>query len=80
MNNRKGSMRYFFKAVALSVKIKSPASIIVSVLGFGAAFFPMLISLRLQTFTNDVQALFNQPVIPEVFSPHSEWRQGSREV
>jgi len=58
---RKVSIRYFFRAVALSVKIKSPVSFIVSILGFGAAFFPMLISLRLQEFTNNVQSLFNQP-------------------
>ena len=54
-------MRYFFRAVALSVKIKSPVSFIVSILSFGAAFFPMLISLQLQTFTDNVQSLFNQP-------------------
>jgi len=60
MDKRKSNIKYFFKSVALNVKIKSPASIIVSILGFGAAFFPMLISLRLQEFTNNVQALFNQ--------------------
>jgi len=58
---RKTNIKYFFRAVALSVKIKNPVSIIVSVLGFGAAFFPMFISLRLQEFTNNVQSLFNQP-------------------
>jgi ABC-type multidrug transport system fused ATPase/permease subunit len=61
MDKRKINIKYFFRAVALSVKIKSPVSFIVSILGFGAAFFPMLISLRLQAFTNDVQSLFNQP-------------------
>jgi len=61
MDKRKVSIKYFFRAVALSVKIKSPVSFIVSILGFGAAFFPMLISLRLQAFTDNVQSLFNQP-------------------
>jgi len=61
MNKRKGNIKYLFRAVALSVKIKSPFSFAVSVLGFGAAFFPMLISLRLQIFTDHVQSLFNQP-------------------
>ena len=61
MDKRKGKIKYFFRAVALSIKIKSPASVIISILGFGAAFFPMLISLQLQSFTNDVQSLFGQP-------------------
>jgi hypothetical protein len=61
MDKRKINIKYFLRAVALSVKIKSPASLIVSILGFGAAFFPMLISLRLQAFTDKVRSLFNQP-------------------
>ena len=59
MNKRKVNFKYFFKAVGLSVKIKSPVSFIVSIVGFGAAFLPMLISLQLQAFTNNVQSLFN---------------------
>jgi ABC-type multidrug transport system fused ATPase/permease subunit len=61
MDKREINIKYFFRAVALSVKIKSPVSFIVSILGFGAAFFPMLISLQLQAFTDNVQSLFNQP-------------------
>ena len=34
---------------------------IVSILGFGIAFFPMLISLQLATFTDGVQGLFDDP-------------------
>ena len=45
----------------MSVKIKSPVSLVVSILGFGAAFLPMLISLQLQAFTNNVQSLWGQP-------------------
>ena len=54
-------VKYFFRAVALSVKIKSPVSFIISIAGFAAAFLPMLISLRLQVFTDEVQLLFNNP-------------------
>lgn len=53
--------KYFFRAVALSVKIKSPLSFIVSIAGFAAAFLPMFISLHLQSFTNYVQKLFANP-------------------
>ncbi len=53
--------KYFMRAVALSVRIKSPMSFIVSILGFAAAFLPMFISLRLAAFTNGVQALFDNP-------------------
>jgi len=61
MKNRIRNIKYFFRAVALSIKIKSPFSLIVGIVGFSAAFFPMLISLRLQIFTNNIQSLFNQP-------------------
>lgn len=42
----------------LSVKVKSPFSLAVSVGGLLAAFLPMLISLQLQIFTDCVQELF----------------------
>jgi len=54
-------VKYFLQAVALSIKIKSPLSLIISIAGFAAAFLPMLISLQLKEFTNHVQSLFNQP-------------------
>lgn len=54
-------IKNFFSAVFLSVKIKSPISFIVCVLGFAAAFLPMLISLQLESFTNRVQVLFHKP-------------------
>lgn len=50
----------FFRAVALSVRIKSSQSLIVSFVGFLAAFLPMLISLQLAEFTDKVQLLYNQ--------------------
>ena len=60
-DKRKPKIKYFFRALAMSVKIKSPVSFMIGILGFGAAFFPMFISLRLQIFTDNVQSLFNQP-------------------
>ncbi len=54
-------VNYFLRAVMLSIRIKSPVSLVISILGFVAAFFPMLISLQLATFTNGVQNLFENP-------------------
>jgi ABC-type bacteriocin/lantibiotic exporter with double-glycine peptidase domain len=46
------------KALKISLKTKTIASIIVSILGFPMAFLPMLISLSLKSFSNQVQALY----------------------
>ena len=54
------SLRVIGKAIKISVKTKSAASVIVSVLGFAAAFLPMLISLKLSDFSNRVQGLFGK--------------------
>lgn len=56
-------IKYFFRAIALSIRIKSPISHIVSCCSFLAAFLPMLISLQLATFTDKVQVLYDQPSI-----------------
>ncbi len=56
-------MRYFFRAIALSIKLKSPLSLVVSCGSFLAAFLPMLISLQLATFTDDVQALYHKTIL-----------------
>lgn len=53
--------KYFMKSLALSLKIKTPISIIVSIIGLFAAFIPSLISLQLEKFTNGVQALLDNP-------------------
>ena len=53
-------LKYFIMSVVLSVKVMSPASLAVNILGFGMAFLPMLIALRLQAFTDYVQALYGQ--------------------
>lgn len=55
-------VKYFFKAIVLSVRIKSPLSHIVSCCSFLAAFFPMLISLQLAAFTDKVQLLYHQRI------------------
>ncbi len=57
------SMWVLIKAIKVSVKTKSAASIIVSVLGFAAAFLPMLISLELSRFSNLVQGLFGKGTV-----------------
>lgn len=54
---------YFFRSVKLSVRLKSIPSRAVSVVGFGAAFLPMLISLRLAVFADIVQQLFGEPAL-----------------
>lgn len=54
---------YFFRSIILSIKMKSIPSRIVSVLGFPAAFLPMLISLKLAAFTDVVQQLFGNPAL-----------------
>lgn len=54
-------IKYFFRAIALSIRVKSPISMIISILSFGMAFSPMLISLQLADFTDGVQGLFNKP-------------------
>ena len=51
--------KYYRKAIALSITLKSPMSLIVSVLGLGMAFFPMLISLQLAVFSDGAQNLYN---------------------
>ncbi|MDR2043349.1 MAG: ABC transporter ATP-binding protein/permease [Clostridium sp.] len=56
-------IKAFFRAISLSVKLKSPISFIVSILGFAAAFLPMLMSLRLADFTDKASALFGNPDI-----------------
>lgn len=56
-------IKAFLRAISLSIKLKSPISFIVSILGLAAAFLPMLISLRLADFTDKVSALFENPGI-----------------
>lgn len=56
-------LSYFFRSVKLSVRLKSAPSRAVSVVGFGAAFLPMLISLRLAVFADIVQQLFGEPAL-----------------
>jgi len=61
MAKRRASIKSFIKALVLSTKIKTPFSFAISILGFGMAFFPMLIALQLEAFTNNAHDLFNQP-------------------
>lgn len=45
------------KAFAVSIKIKGPVSMAVSLLGFGAAFLPVLLAGQLRALTDALQAL-----------------------
>lgn len=51
-------IKYFFQSLGLSIRLKTPVSMILSFLGLLMAFVPMLISLQLEKFTNQVQAVF----------------------
>jgi ABC-type multidrug transport system fused ATPase/permease subunit len=54
----KESLSIFGKALKVSLKTKTAASVLVGLLGFPLAFLPALISIQLRDFTNLVQALF----------------------
>lgn len=54
------SLQVIVKAIKVSVKTKAAASVIVSILGFAAAFLPMFISIELSNFSNLVQGLFGK--------------------
>ena len=52
------SLKILGKALAISIKVKSVLSIIVSIAGFAAAFLPMLIAIALKNFSNEIQTLY----------------------
>ena len=52
------SFKIFGKALKVSLKARGVASILVSLLGFAMAFLPMLISLAIKRFSDEVQGLF----------------------
>lgn len=54
------SLRIFGKALKVSVKAKGAMSVLVSMVGFGMAFLPMLISLAVRRFSNEVQSLYGK--------------------
>ncbi len=54
------SVKIFSKALKISIKARSTASIIVSLVGFAMAFLPMLISLAVRRFSDEVQMLFGK--------------------
>lgn len=56
-------LRYFWRSVKLSIRMKSIPSRIVSVFGFFAAFLPMLLSLRIAGFGDVVQQLAGSPAL-----------------
>ena len=52
------SLKYIRRALMVSFSVKGPISMAVSLLGFGTAFFPVLIAASLREFTNQVQRTF----------------------
>lgn len=56
----KESLRYLGKALKINIKTKSLSSIIVSILGFGMAFLPMLIALVVQRFSDEAQTVYGK--------------------
>jgi ABC-type multidrug transport system fused ATPase/permease subunit len=54
----KESLSIFIKALKVSLKTKTAASVLVGLIGFPLAFLPALISVQLRDFTNLVRALF----------------------
>lgn len=45
------------KALTVSLKTKTPASMVIALLGFGFAFLPAIISSVLKSFTNEIQTM-----------------------
>ncbi|MDR0936955.1 MAG: ABC transporter ATP-binding protein/permease [Oscillospiraceae bacterium] len=54
------SVKIFGKALKVSIKARGATSIIVSLLGFAMAFLPMLISLSVRKFSDEVQNLYGR--------------------
>ena len=54
------SIKLFGKALKISIKARGAVSIIVSLIGFAMAFLPMLISLAVRRFSDEVQAVFGK--------------------
>ncbi len=50
-------MRVFMKAFRISIKIKGITSMVISLIGFMAAFLPVLIASRLRVLTDELQIL-----------------------
>ena len=54
-------LKYFFRSMNLSIRMKSVPSRIAAALGFPTAFLPMLISLKLAAFTDTARQLSGNP-------------------
>jgi ABC-type multidrug transport system fused ATPase/permease subunit len=52
--------RIFVKALKVSVKTRSVASIVVNLLGFPMAFLPMLVSVWVRNFSNEIQSAYGK--------------------
>ena len=62
---RMNKLQTLIKAFKISIKIKGPASIIISLLGFPAALLPVLLANRLRALTDELQILMgSKPAAP----------------
>ena len=52
--------RIFVKALKVSLKTRGAASLVINLLGFPLAFLPMLVSLWVRNFSNEIQASFGR--------------------
>jgi len=57
MKNKLSKLKYFYRALCLSISLKSKISMFIGIIGFGAAFLPTAISKSLASFTDNVQIL-----------------------
>ncbi|MDR1329015.1 MAG: ABC transporter ATP-binding protein/permease, partial [Oscillospiraceae bacterium] len=52
--------KIFVKALAVSVNIRGAGSVVINLLGFPMAFLPMLVSVWVRDFSNEIQAVYNK--------------------
>ena len=57
-------LRTLLKALWISIKIKGPVSVIISLLGFAAAFLPVLLAGYLRALTDALQMLAGEGGVP----------------
>ena len=54
------AVKYFGKALKVSIRARGVASLVLSLIGFAVAFLPVLISLAVRRFSDAVQQLYGQ--------------------
>jgi len=54
------SVRLFVRALKVSIQARGPVSLIISLVGFAAAFLPMLIATQIRRLSDGIQLLFGE--------------------